>query len=185
METQTEEWLTALSETLEEGDELVINERSRALTVTDRTVRDGVGASYPHQHIWLEGNGTEYILKVYNQPNNPRLYSASGWFWRRYDEDHIEDEINFKTNHGEIVHQIETTNERVIVSDLAADEFIEPTVSETGWAEPFTPSKKEASGTLLGECPDCGSDVVEDEGRATCSECELWCPVDEWRAYNA
>lgn len=184
METQEEEWLTALSRTLQEGDEVLINERSRPLTVTDRETREGVGTSYPHKFIWLEGNGTEYILKVFNTPNNPRLYSASGWFWRTYDEDHIEDEIEFKTGNSEIVHQIETPDERVIVSDLAADEFIESTVPQTEWAEPFTPTQESPTGTVLGECPDCGSDVVEDDRKASCTECELWCPVDEWRAFN-
>lgn len=179
------EWRTALAESLREGDEVLVNDRSRPLTVTDRTTMDGVGRSYPQHLVWMEGNGTEYILVHYSiREYNPKFYSVSEWSWREYTEDHIEDELYFETGASETVRSLETAEERIILSETTAEEFVEPTVTETTWAEDYTPPEQSPSGDVLGECPDCGADVVEDDEKATCTGCSLWCPADEWRAYD-
>lgn len=182
------EWRTALAGSLREGDEVLVNGRKRPLTVTDRTTKDGSGGTYPHHHVWVEGNGTEYILVHYSiREHEPRLYSASEWFWRTYDEDHIEDELYFEKGAGEDILSLETTEERVVLSDTTAKEYIEPTVPETTWSEDYTPTEvcfDVDDHDPLGECPDCGGPVVKRKQMATCSDCPLWCPADEWGAYN-
>ncbi|MDL0127101.1 MULTISPECIES: hypothetical protein [Halobacterium] len=180
------EWLTALAESLRKGDEVLVNNRSRPLTVTERTTSDGTGSTYPHHHVWMEGNGTEYILVHHSvREYEPKLYSASEWSWRTYEEDHIDDELYFKTGAGESVRSLEVTEERAILSDTTAEEFVEPTVAETTWAGAYDPAPESPSGDVLGGCPDCGADIVESQKKATCTGCSLWCPVDEWRAYDA
>lgn len=178
------EWLNSIARSLREGDEVRINGRSRAVTVTERTYQDGIGSSYPHEHVWMEGNGTEYILVVYSIDDyHPKLYSASEWHWLEYEN--IEDEIRFETGAAEKVRSLKTDEERAMVADLSASEFIEPTVPEKTWAEDYQPAAEEASGDVIGGCPDCQGEVVETGEKATCTECPLWCPADEWRAYHA
>lgn len=75
-----------LDELVREGDELLLNDRSRALTVTGIHTRTPFEET-PEDHIEylntieLEGNGTQYHLKtgLVEHPNNPLLYTESQW----------------------------------------------------------------------------------------------------------
>lgn len=177
------EWRTALAQSLREGDEVYVNGRARPLTVTDRTTKEGSGGTYPHHHVWMEGNGTEYILKHYSvREYEPKLYSASEWEYKEQADG--SEELWFKKHSGEDVLSLETAEQRVAIADVTAEQFIEPTVTETTWSQDFEPVESEPDGERLGECPDCGGEVVQEQKKASCRDCPLWCPVDEWRAYH-
>lgn len=182
--TDSTEWRNALASALQPGDTVIINDRSRALTVTDRTVHDGCGSTYPHHYVWLEGNGTEYILVHHDIDDyDPTLYSASDW--RVIEHDNIEDEIMFETGAGEQVRHIETDNETAIVADITADDYIQPTIPESKWANDYQPNTDHiVTGEEIGTCPSCNATVIETDNKATCTSCELWCPIDEWNAHH-
>lgn len=180
------EWVCSIADRLSVGDEVLVNERSRPLTVTDRDIDRGSGPDYPHKHVWLEGNGTEYRLRYsHTKLNIPVLHTRSNWTERELPNGGTKIETDTKS--GEDVKTLKPVDGvAVAVSDVSAAEFIEPTIAESTVAEDYKPPERdvESDGDELGECPDCGSAVVEDQSRATCSGCELWCPIDEWEAYH-
>lgn len=57
----------AVADALEAGDEVRVNDRSRAITVLGRDVDASHGfvraPDYPYRIVWLRGNGTEYRLR--------------------------------------------------------------------------------------------------------------------------
>ena len=64
--TFSEQFVCALADALREGDEVILNERQRPITVLGREIDDGgfVAASdYPYKHVHLRGNGTEYRMR--------------------------------------------------------------------------------------------------------------------------
>lgn len=72
---------------LEIGDEVVFNDRSRALTVVGRHERQRTNNIWSYRNeakynsiIRLEGNGTEYhLLCTGGSPHGPMLYKKSEW----------------------------------------------------------------------------------------------------------
>ena len=164
------EWLCAVGENLDVGDEVYLNTRTTPLTVTDTGIDTGAGTDYPYTVVYLEGHGTEYRLKIPNTPSHVFLYWPS-------------------RNSGKEIRRIEPADggTTALVAKKSAEEFIEPTVAETdtlGDALDGLGGTTVADGDRLGDCPDCGETVVDSEGRATCTGCPLWCPRDEWDAFH-
>jgi hypothetical protein len=186
---QSVDWVCSISNNLEKGDKVLINDRSNPLRVFHNQLKDGVGAEFPFHQIWLEGNVTTYCLKYSHLCEyHPRLYSASEWTERT--DANGEKEVNMHTGSGVDVPFIETTDggETAIISEQSAAEFIEPTVPEqSGLPDGDTDADAlELTGneTVLGDCPDCGSTVVENNDQAVCSDCGLWCWLSQWDAFE-
>jgi hypothetical protein len=182
-------WVNAVVASLSEGDRVLVNDRSRSLTVTGFDQDTGVGADYPYRVVCMEGNGTTYRMR-YSVPRDyyPSLYTESEWSFRETATG--ETEIWYEGNTGRTVLEVTTAGgDRALVAEQSASEYLEATVptGET-WAADYTPGPDrplpDRAEERLGECPECGADVVQVKARATCSGCELWCPVDEWRAYH-
>ncbi len=165
----SDEWLCAVGKSLEVGMEVYINLRQTPLEVVETGVNTGSGPEYPRTVVYLEGNGTEYDIKIPNEPNTPT--------------------IDWPSNDGiRHVRRIEPANggTTALVAEQTADEYIESTVEEPdtlSGALDGLGEETDAEGDRLGDCPDCGEAVVADDGRATCTGCPLWCPRDEWDAY--
>ncbi len=165
----SDEWLCAVGKSLEIGMEVYINLRQTPLEVTDIETTEGSGPEHPYTVVYLKGNGTEYDLKIPNEPNTPTM--------------------DWPSNEGlQWVKRIEPADggATALVADQSAAEFIEPAVAEQDTLSDALDGlgeETDADGDCLGECPDCGGSVVADDGQATCTGCPLWCPRDEWDAY--
>jgi len=67
---------------LNRGEQVVINDRDRALTMTDRFTQPDLspGSTGPYYIIELEGNGTTYHLLCWERAEvRPMLYTESEW----------------------------------------------------------------------------------------------------------
>jgi hypothetical protein len=90
------EFVCSVAEALETGDEVIINDRSRPLTVTrfeeDRHTGVIGGSDYPYHVLWLRGNGTEYRMRWSHLcEHSPHLHTESD----------LESGESFSIKHGE------------------------------------------------------------------------------------
>jgi len=185
--TATKEWgidddLNAVVEKLQPGDEVVVDDRERALTVFDKT--DAVMGSDAHPtHIaLLEGRGG-------------RVYRLRGPY--RVDDDYstppsleLRQEGNWKTKSSAITKlAVENWTER-IRAEMSAAEFIKPTVETqptlgTPTGSPVVEfDESPPAERTVGECPKCESPVVEQDERAVCTGCPSWCWLTQWEAHE-
>lgn len=164
-----DEWIRAFFLSLREGDEVIVNGRNRPLTVTDRWWDDRESGYYRYT---LEGYGTTYRT-IIDEDTAVKLTTVGG--------------------RTMMVNTVEVPEgETHAVSDVTAAEFIDDVdgfgagsvVHDQAPTDRTTSTDAEAEGEHLGTCPDCGEVVVEDANRAVCTGCELWCPIDEWTAFE-
>lgn len=186
-EEMGEKWVCAIADTLQPGDEVMMNDRSRALTVTDRDTQEGVGDLYPFEQVWLEGNGTEYYLRYsHTHRYHPKLYSASEYDIR--EQACGRTEVKTHVGSGREVLFIETVDggETAIVSEQSATEFIEEDISSATWhPDPEQGTVEiDTEGEVLGDCINCEGSVLQDGERAVCQSCGSWCWITQWREWE-
>lgn len=122
---QPEEYVCSIADALRSGDEVILNGRSRALTVLGRDEQPNPGVVkstfYPARIVWLRGNGTEYRLR----------YSHSGEYWPRINtESELETEESYSIRHGEPKLQTRATEpgsyvRRILVEGVDEDDLSE------------------------------------------------------------
>lgn len=81
-QNQDQSFVCAVADALRQGDEVLLNDRSRPLTVMYREQDTGggltSGSDYPYHHVWLEGNGTTYRMRYSHTGNSyPMLHTDS------------------------------------------------------------------------------------------------------------
>lgn len=105
------EFVCSVAEALEAADEVIINGRSRALTVLgfEEQTSKGVisGSDYPYHILWLRGNGTEYRL---------RWSHTCEYLPRIHTESELEVRESWSIKHGELTDETLSTGpgERVL-----------------------------------------------------------------------
>lgn len=166
---------------LRDGDEVLVQDRSLPLEVFDKDTEKIGSDPHPTEVAYLEGRAgrvfrlrgeyapDENLNPSYSTPPSLELKQKGKWTTKRSTVTKL---------------AVKNWSER-ITAEITAGEFVGPEISETTWAEDYTPPNRTPDGDTLGECPDCGSEVVEQDRKATCTGCPLWCPIDEWRAYHA
>lgn len=173
MNNRGAEWMCRVARQLDDGDEIMVNQRQRPLTVTDTNPGDYGG--FPFDAIALEGNGTDYTVRIpEDDESRPLLQWPSSdsmtTIWKL--------EVEGST--------------QAMVSEMSATEFIQG----IGESEPLEGAEGITGGSaadpddvddsaVLGTCPDCEGDVVENEEQAQCTNCELWCWMSEWNTHYA
>lgn len=91
-----EEFVCSVAEALERDDEIIINGRSRPLTVLgfEEHRSHGVvsGSDWPYHILWLRGNGTEYRL---------RWSHLCEYYPRLHTDSQLETTESYSVKHGE------------------------------------------------------------------------------------
>lgn len=110
------EVVCSVAEALETGDEVIINDRSRPLTVTrfEEDRHSGVigGSDYPYHVLWLRGNGTEYRLRwSHTCEYAPKLHTES----------ELESGESYSVKHGERRPYTRATNSGTTVRWLCPE----------------------------------------------------------------
>ena len=161
---QPPEQLRAFVQTLDPGDEVLINKRENGLVVTDfipQIEDDSV------IRITLTGNGTTYTMTLCEDAAVPVLTWPSA-------------------AHSHPVHEIRPANTTILSTDTVSEYFslipmpserLEATQEQQSWEGDIDLSR------ILGSCPNCGSAVVADQQRALCRACGSWCWKKQWDAY--
>lgn len=96
MKSMDEGVVCAIVDTLEPDDEIILNDRSRPLTVLgfeeDRSHGLISGSDYPYHIQWLRGNGTEYRMR----------WSHTGRYYPTLNSDsELETTESYSIRHGE------------------------------------------------------------------------------------
>lgn len=115
----------SVADALRSGDEVIINDRERALTVLGRDEDPSYGllsgSDYPYRVVWLRGNGTEYRLR----------YSHTGRYFPRLNTDsELVTEESFAPAVGRPVKQTRATaigerTRRIAVAGVESDRLTE------------------------------------------------------------
>jgi hypothetical protein len=156
--------LRAFVQSLEPGDEVLINRRDNRLVVTDFSPQIGDDSV---TRITLTGNGTTYTMTLCEDVAVPVLTWPSA-------------------AHSHPVQEIRPANTTILSTDTVSEFFpsipmssekVEATQEEQSWEGDIDLSR------ILGSCPNCDSIVVEDQWRAFCRTCGSWCWREQWDAY--
>jgi len=115
-ERMSEGLVCAVAEALEPDDEVLVNGRSRPVTVLgfEEQPSPGVvsGSDYPYHMLWLRGNGTEYLLR----------WSHTGDYYPTLNtESELETYESYSVKHGEPRQATRATCEGETVRRLAVD----------------------------------------------------------------
>lgn len=91
-----EDFVCSIADALETDDEIVVNDRTRSLTVLgfEEQPCPGLlgGSDYPYQILWLRGNGTEYRMR----------WSHLGEYYPRlHTESELQTTESYSVKHGE------------------------------------------------------------------------------------
>lgn len=144
---------------LNEGDEIFVNDREQSLTVRDVSQRKDSGVK---TCATLVGNGTKYTMTVTDHPSIPTITWPSAAHTRPVQE----------------IRPGGTT----ILSTICASEILTQTLS---WTESVDKKQEQLPEQLditrlLGTCPICDSMVTSDSQRAVCRKCGTWCWIEHW-----
>lgn len=123
----TDEFVCTIADALEPDDEVIINDRSRPVTVLGFEEQQNPGLlkspDYPYHIVWLRGNGTEYRMRWSHRcEHSPTLHTESELetreSWSVKHEEKRQKTIP-KSNTGEAVRWISV----VAVDDDEIDEW--------------------------------------------------------------
>lgn len=145
---------------LNEGDEVLVNDREQRLVVRKISQREDSSAA---THTTLVGNGTEYTLIATDHPSTPTITWPS-------------------VTHTRPVQEIRPAGTTILSTTRASDILTET----LAWTESVDKKQEQLPEQLditrlLGNCPICSSMVSSDTQRAVCRKCGAWCWIEHWQ----
>lgn len=164
---QDEEDVWTAAHTLFKGAKVLVNDRDRALTITDIRPNANKGVI---TEISLRGNGTTYTIRATNEnPATPMLTYPSA-------------------NQSHPIYRLEPAGETILAENLAQDIYGSK-INGDGVGDSY-PDNRNATAELeadevsyIGDCI-CGCMVVKHDDNAVCTGCGKWCPVVEWNSFH-